>query len=61
MIPSPGMNFARAVKEIGIPAIDLVAPKDWPMLQKYGLYSSMCYVAGDVSLTDGFAESKFHA
>ena len=35
------------------------APKDWPMLQKYGLYSSMCYVAGDVSLTDGFAEPNF--
>jgi hydroxypyruvate isomerase len=31
------------------------------MLQKYGLYSSMCYVAGDVSLTDGFADTKFHA
>jgi hydroxypyruvate isomerase len=57
----PLETFCQAVKEIGIPAIDLVAPKDWPMLQKYGLYSSMCYVAGDVSLTDGFADTKFHA
>lgn len=57
----PLESFCQSVKEIGIPAIDLVAPKDWPMLQKYGLYSSMCYVAGDVSLTDGFAETKFHA
>jgi len=57
----PLESFCQSVKEIGIPAIDLVAPKDWPMLQKYGLYSSMCYVAGDVSLTDGFAESRFHA
>lgn len=57
----PLESFCQSVKEIGIPAIDLVAPKDWPMLQKYGLYSSMCYVAGDVSLTDGFAESSFHA
>ncbi len=61
MIPFPWNHSASHVKEIGIPAIDLVAPKDWPMLQKYGLYSSMCYVAGDVSLTDGFAETKFHA
>jgi len=57
----PLESFCRSVKEIGIPAIDLVAPKDWPMLQKYGLYSSMCYVAGDVSLIDGFADTKFHA
>ena len=57
----PLETFCKSVKEIGIPAIDLVAPKDWPMLQKYGLYSSMCYVAGDVSLTDGFADTKFHA
>ena len=57
----PLESFCQSVKEIGIPAIDLVAPKDWPMLQKYGLYSSMCYVAGNVSLTDGFAETSFHA
>ena len=57
----PLESFCQSVKEIGIPAIDLVAPKDWPMLQKYGLYSSMCYVAGDISLTDGFADTKFHA
>jgi hydroxypyruvate isomerase len=57
----PLESFCQSVKEIGIPAIDLVAPKDWPMLQKYGLYSSMCYVAGEVSLTDGFADTRFHA
>ena len=57
----PFEEFCVSVKEIGIPAIDLVAPKDWPLLQKYGLYSSMCYPAGPVSLTDGFAESSFHA
>ena len=55
----PLESFCQSVKEIGIPAIDLVAPKDWPMLQKYGLYSSMCYVAGNVSLTDGFADIQF--
>jgi len=56
----PMETFCQEVKRIGLPAIDLVAPKDWPMLQQYGLYSSMCYVAGDVSLTDGFADPKFH-
>src|SRR5678809_1315400 len=48
------------VKKIGIGAIDLIAPKDWPMLKKYGLYSSMCYIAGKVSLTDGWAGKTFH-
>ena len=56
----PFEEFCIAVKEIGIPAIDLVSPKDWPLLQKYGLYSSMCYVAGDVSLTNGFADPLYH-
>jgi hydroxypyruvate isomerase len=56
----PWDEFCQGVKNIGIPAIDLVQPKDWPTLQKYGLYSSMCYVAGDISLTDGFAEPGFH-
>lgn len=48
-------------KKIGLTAIDLIAPKDWPMLQKYGLYSSMCYIAGKVSLTDGWNTTGFHA
>jgi hydroxypyruvate isomerase len=56
----PWEEFCQGVKKIGIPAVDLVQPKDWPTLQKYGLYSSMCYVAGEISLTDGFAEPKFH-
>jgi hydroxypyruvate isomerase len=56
----PLEEFCASVKKLGIPAIDLIAPKEWPMLQKYGLYSSMCYIGGKVSLTDGFAEKKFH-
>ena len=48
------------VKKIGISAIDLIAPKDWPMLKKYGIYSSMCYIAGKVSLTEGWNNKTFH-
>src|SRR5690606_29567272 len=29
-------------KNIGIKAIDLVGPKDWPTLQNHGIDSSMC-------------------
>ena len=38
----PLEEFCAAVKGLGMTAIDLVGPKEWPTLQKYGLYSSMC-------------------
>src|SRR5258706_16467561 len=53
-------ELCLAVKKIGFSAIDLIAPKDWPTLQKYGIYSSMCYIAGKVSLTEGFNDKKIH-
>src|SRR5215213_10188872 len=54
-------ELCKAVKEIGFNAIDLIAPKDWPMLQKYGIYSSMCYHGGKTSLTEGFNKTENHA
>ncbi len=53
-------ELCKLVQEIGFHAIDLMGPKDWPMLQKYGMYSSMCYHGGQVSLTDGFNSKNFH-
>src|SRR6266699_1371337 len=53
-------ELCQLVKKIGFNAIDLIAPKDWPTLKKYGIYSSMCYINGKVSLTDGFNDKKFH-
>ena len=44
---------------MGIKAIDLVGPKDWPTLKKYGLYSSMCNGA-EINLDDGWNDPKFH-
>jgi hydroxypyruvate isomerase len=57
----PLEELCKAVKAIGFSAIDLIGPKDWPMLQKYGLYSSMCYTAGEVSLTKGWNHTANHA
>lgn len=54
-------ELCKVAKDIGIPAIDLMGPKDWPMLQKYGLYSSMCYVAAGSSLTSGWNDKNNHA
>jgi hydroxypyruvate isomerase len=56
----PLEEFSAAVKKMGLGAIDLVGPKDWPTLQKYGLFSSMCNGA-EINLTDGWADKKFHA
>jgi hydroxypyruvate isomerase len=49
------------VKKLGLNAIDLIAPKDWPILQKYNLQCSMCYTAGKISLTEGWNNKEFHA
>lgn len=46
-------------KKIGITGIDLVGPKDWPILKKYGLESTMCNGA-EINLVDGFNDLQFH-
>lgn len=48
------------VKKLGFSAIDLIAPKDWPVLQKHNIHCSMCYTAGKISLTEGWNNKKFH-
>lgn len=48
-----------AVKKIGFAAIDLVGPKDWPILKQHGIFSSMCNGA-EINLTDGFADKNYH-
>src|SRR5258708_9232327 len=46
-------------KEIGITGVDLCGPKDWPTLQKHGMYSPMCNGA-EINLTDAFGDTQFH-
>lgn len=55
----PLEEFCIAAKEMGLKAIDLVGPADWPVLKKHGLYSSMCNGA-EINLTDGFNDPAFH-
>jgi len=52
-------QLCEVSKEIGITGIDLCGPKDWPILQKHGLFSSMCNGA-EINLTDGFGDTEFH-
>jgi hydroxypyruvate isomerase len=53
-------DLCEAVKQIGFSAIDLCIPKDWPTLQKHGIYSSMCNGA-QISLTEGWNHTEYHA
>ena len=55
----PIEELCAAGKKMGLKGIDLVGPKDWPVLKKYGLYSSMCNGA-EINLVDGFNDKQFH-
>ena len=44
---------------MGITAIDLVGPKEWDVLKRHGLDSSMCNGA-ELNLVDGWNDPKFH-
>jgi hydroxypyruvate isomerase len=57
---TPLDELCKIVKEIGFSAIDLVGPKDWPVLQQHGIYSSMCYTAGKNDLTKGLNDPTLH-
>jgi len=46
--------------KIGLKAIDLVGPKDWEILKKHGLDSSMCNGA-EISLTKGWNHTEYHS
>jgi hydroxypyruvate isomerase len=53
-------ELCQVVKHIGFNAIDLAGPKDWPTLQKNGIYSSMCNGA-EINLVDGWNHKEFHS
>src|SRR5579871_4376103 len=53
-------QLCKAVKGIGMTAIDLLAPKDWPVLQKNGIYCSMCYTVDNLGLYKGWNNKEYH-
>ena len=52
-------QLCEVSKGIGITGVDLCGPRDWPILQKHGMYSPMCNGA-EINLTDGFGDPQFH-
>lgn len=57
---TPLDRLCKEVKKIGFSAIDLVGPRDWPVLKQHDIYSSMCYTSGENSLTKGFNDPTQH-
>lgn len=52
-------ELCQVVSSIGFTAIDLIGPKDWPILKRYGIDSSMCNGA-EINLVDGWIHPQFH-
>jgi hydroxypyruvate isomerase len=56
----PLEQLCIAANDIGLKGIDLVGPKDWDMLKKYNLVSTMCNGA-EIGLTKGWNDKQYHA
>jgi hydroxypyruvate isomerase len=58
----PKMPFedrCREAARLGFVGFDLVAPKDWPTLKKYGLASTMAPMVG-ITMEDGIIHKEAH-
>lgn len=53
-------ELCQSVKKLGFAAIDLVGPKDWPLLKQFGMDSSMCNGA-EIGLTKGWNDLSLHS
>jgi hydroxypyruvate isomerase len=53
-------DLCTTVKGLGFAAIDLVGPKEWSILKKHGVYSSMCNGA-EINLVNGWNNKQYHA
>ena len=55
----PLEDFLVKMNELGIKAVDLMGPNEWPLLKKYNIHSAMCNGA-EISLTEGWNDIKYH-
>jgi hydroxypyruvate isomerase len=55
----PLEDFLKNLNELGIKAIDLMGPNEWPLLKKYDIHCAMCNGA-EISLTEGWNDPKYH-
>ncbi|MEO1484854.1 MAG: TIM barrel protein [Bacteroidota bacterium] len=55
----PWESFLATLNDLGIKALDLTGPEDWPLMKKYNIHASMCWGA-EINLTDGWNDPQFH-
>ncbi len=48
------------LKKMGLSAIDLITPKDWPILKEHGFTCSMAYGREKEDITTGFIDEHLH-
>lgn len=53
-------DFCEGVKRIGFNAIDLLGPKEWPVIKQHGIWCPMCNGA-EISLTQGWNHTEYHS
>ena len=56
----PLEEFLQTLVRLGITAVDLMGPQQWPLLKKYNIHSAMCNGA-EISLTKGWNDPQYHA
>jgi len=52
-------EFCKAVRDIGIQSVELLGPKEWPVLKQYGLYCALPHGAGK-GIENGFNDPVHH-
>jgi hydroxypyruvate isomerase len=55
----PLEDFCKALQKIGIHTIDLIGPKDWPLLKKLGMNLGIANGA-EIGLNEGFNHVQYH-
>ena len=55
----PLETFLQNLSSIGVKAIDLVGPEDFPLLKKYDIHASMCWGAGK-GIVEGWNNPSLH-
>ncbi len=55
----PMEDFLKNLNELGVKAMDLTGPEDWPLMKKYGIHASMCWGAGK-GIPEGWNDPKLH-
>ncbi len=55
----PLEDFLKTLNTLGVKAIDLMGPEEWPLLKKYDIHCAMCNGA-EINLTEGWNDPQYH-